>query len=210
LHSGENEMTKKTTNKTEKKATEDKIISAATLKKINSKLMSTKKDLEDQVEDLSAQVKKLSKKPEKKALKLLKKLEQGYQKKLVDLQTEFEERLASVSKVQDKVLERLPKVVAEKIISTENEIAKSIKSVKFLNTKPVSKSEPKAVTKTSTIASIKGIGPVMQKKLAEKGISTLEDLANTPSNKIDTLKEFEKERGFNTWKEQAVILLADK
>lgn len=210
MHLGENEMTKKTTKKTEKKATEDKIISAATLKKINSKLMSTKKDLEDQVEDLSAQVKKLSKKPEKKALKLLKKLEQGYQKKLVDLQTEFEERLASVSKVQDKVLERLPKVVAEKIISTENEIAKSIKSVKFLNTKPVSKSEPKAVTKTSTIASIKGIGPVMQKKLAEKGISTLEDLANTPSNKIDTLKEFEKERGFNTWKEQAVILLADK
>jgi predicted flap endonuclease-1-like 5' DNA nuclease len=208
LHLGENEMTKKTAKKTEKKITADKIMSAATLKKINSKLMSTKKDLEDQVEDLSAQVKKLSKKPEKQAIKLLKKLDEGYQKKLVDLQTEFEERLSSLSKVQDKVLERLPKVVAEKIISTENEIVKSIKSVKFLNKKPVSTPRPK-VAKTSTIASIKGIGPVMQKKLAEKGITTLEDIANTPSNKIEILMGFEKERGFNTWKEQAVTLLAN-
>jgi predicted flap endonuclease-1-like 5' DNA nuclease len=208
LHLGENEMTKKTVKKTEKKVTADKIMSAVSLKKINSKLMSTKKDLEDQVEDLSAQVKKLSKKPEKQAMKLLKKLDEGYQKKLVDLQTEFEERLASLSKVQDKVLERLPKVVAEKIISTENEIVKSIKSVKFLNKKPVSTPRPK-VAKTSTIASIKSIGPVMQKRLAEKGITTLDDIANTPLNKIETLKGFEKERGFNTWKEQAMTLLAN-
>jgi predicted flap endonuclease-1-like 5' DNA nuclease len=125
------------------------------------------------------------------------------------LQAEFEERLASLSKVQDKVLERLPKVVAEKIISTENEIAKTIKSVKFLNKKPVSKPQPKVTVKKLTIASIKGIGPVMQKKLAEKGITTLADIANTPKNKVEVLKQFEKERGFKTWNEQAKALLAD-
>ena len=36
-----------------------------------------------------------------------------------------------------------------------------------------------------------------------------EDIASTPSHKIEILKGFEKERGFNTWKEQAVTLLAD-
>jgi predicted flap endonuclease-1-like 5' DNA nuclease len=203
-------MTKKTAKKIEKKASEDKTLSAATLKKINSKLASTKKDLENQVDDLSAQVKKLSKKPGKQALKLLKKVEVGYHKKLVDLQTEFEERLASLSKVQDKVLERLPKVVAEKIISTESGIAKTLKAVTLTSKKPAVKPRAKVAIKASTIASIKGIGPVMQKKLAEKGFSTLTDIANTPKSKVETLKQFEKERGFGTWKDQAKALLADK
>lgn len=206
-------MTKKTAKKTEKKVPEDKSISAATLKIINSKLMSTKKDLEDQVEDLSAQVKKLSKKSGKQALKLLKKVEDGYQSKLVDLQTEFEERIASLSKVQDKVLERLPSVVAEKIISAETGIAEKLKAIKLTNkmpvTKPVLKSQAKPAIKKSSIASIKGIGPVMQKKLAQKGITTLDDIANTPKSKIEVLKQFEKERGFSTWNEQAKGLLAD-
>jgi predicted flap endonuclease-1-like 5' DNA nuclease len=209
-------MTKKTakkTEKTEKKISENQSISAATFKIINSKLMSTKKDLEDQVEDLSAQVKKLSKKSAKQALKLLKKVEDGYQSKLVDLQTEFEERLASLSKVQDKVLERLPNLVAEKIISTETGIAEKLQAIKLTNkmpvTKPVLKSQAKAAIKKSSIASIKGIGPVMQKKLAQKGITTLDDIANTPKSKIEVLKQFEKERGFSTWNEQAKGLLAD-
>ena len=207
-------MTKKTAKKTQNKVTEDKSISAATLKIINNKLMSTKKDLEDQVEDLSAQVKKLSKKSGKQALKLLKKVEDGYNSKLEDLQTEFEERLASLSKVQDKVLERLPNVVAEKIISTETGIAEKLKAIKLTNkkpvTKPVTKPRPKPAMKKSSIASIKGIGPVMQKKLAEKGITTLDDIANTPKSKIEVLRQFEKERGFSTWNEQAKGLLANK
>jgi predicted flap endonuclease-1-like 5' DNA nuclease len=203
-------MTKKTAKKTEKKVTEDKSISAATLKVINSKLMSTKKDLEDQVEDLSAQVKKLSKKSGKQALKLLKKVEHSYHSKLVDLQTEFEERLASLSKVQDKVLERLPKVLAEKIISTESGIVETLKAVALTNKKPATKILPKTAIKAPTITSIKGIGPVMQKKLAEKGITTLEDIASTGDSKIALLKLFENERGFNTWNEQAKALLAKK
>ena len=212
-------MTKKTAKKTEKKSAEDKSLTAATLKKINSKLTSTKKDLEEQVEDLSAQVKTLSKKSSKKAFKLLKKVEQSYHKKLVDMQTEFEERLASLSKVQDKVLERLPNVLAEKITSIESEIVKTVKGVKLTNKKLAfkpqekvtikpSKPQPKAAIKTATIASVKSIGPVMQKKLAEKGITTLDDIANTPKSKVAALKQFEKERGFNTWEEQAKALLA--
>jgi predicted flap endonuclease-1-like 5' DNA nuclease len=49
----------------------------------------------------------------------------------------------------------------------------------------------------------------LPKVVAEKGIITLDDIAHTLSNKIETLKEFEKERGFNTWKEQAMALLVD-
>ena len=145
------------------------------------------------------------------------------------MQTEFEERLASLSKVQDKVLERLPNVVAEKIVSTEAGIAGSLKAIKLTNKKPVtnpvvkpatkpkakvavkiSKPRPKPAIKKPSIASIQGIGPVMQKKLAEKGITTLDDIANTPKSKVAALKQFEKERGFNTWEEQAKALLAAK
>jgi predicted flap endonuclease-1-like 5' DNA nuclease len=193
--------------KTAKKVTEDKTVSAATLKKIDNKLMSTKEELESQVEDLSAQVKKISKKSGKKALKLLKELDDSYHRRLVDLQTEFEERLASISTMKDKVLELLPNVLAEKISSTESGTSKSVKSVKVINKAPASKPRPKAAIKTPTVASIKGIGPVMQKKLAEAGITTLEDIANTPKSKIEILKQFEKERGFNTWKIKAKALL---
>ena len=252
-HLGENKMAKKTSKKvakttakkttakkatakkttakktTAKKTTDEKNIATATLEKINSKLTSTKKDLENQVEDLSAQVKKLGKKSGKKALKMLKELDESYQRRLLSLQAEFEEGMATLSTVQDKVLERLPNVLAEKITSIEAGIAKSVKSVTGTNKKPVakpvvkpvvkprakpaskiSKPRPKAAIKQPTIASIKGIGPVMQKKLAEKGITTLEDIANTPKSKIQTLKQFEKERGFNTWKAQAKVLLAAK
>lgn len=218
-------MTKKTENKTEnktekktakkvtakkktaKKLTEDKTVSATTLKKIDNKIMSTKEDLESQVEDLSAQVKKLSKKSGKKALKLLKELDDSYHRRLVNLQTEFEERLASLSTMKGKVLELLPNVLAEKISSTESGISRSDKSVKVINKTPVSKPRPKAAIKKLTVASIKGIGPVMQIKLAEAGIMTLEDIANTPKSKIGILEQFEKQRGFNTWKEQAKALL---
>lgn len=193
--------------KTSKKVTEDKNVSASTLKKIDSKRMSTKEELESQVEDLSLQVKKMGKKSGKKALKLLKELDDSYHRRLANLQTEFEERLASLSTMKDKVLELLPNILAEKISSTESGTSKSVKSEKFINKTPASKPRPKAAIKTPSVASIKGIGPVMQKKLAEAGITTLDDIANTPKVKIETLKQFETQRGFNTWKVQAKALL---
>jgi predicted flap endonuclease-1-like 5' DNA nuclease len=197
--------------KTEKKGTVDKTISVTTLKKIDSKLTSTKEELESQVEGLSAKVKKMGKKSGKKAFKLLKELDENYQKRLANLQTEFEERLASLSTVKNKVLELLPNVLAEKISSNESGTGtvKSAKPVKVIDKTPVSKPQPKATIKTPTIASIKGIGPVMQKKLAEQGITILEDIADTPESKIETLKQFEKERGFDTWEAQAKLLLAN-
>jgi predicted flap endonuclease-1-like 5' DNA nuclease len=207
-------MTKKTEKKTAKKKNTSKIevnkISSATkLQQIDSKLTPTKENLESQVEDLSAQVKILSKKSGKKALKLLKKLDENYHRKLANLQTEFEERLASLSKMKGKVLKSLPKVLSEKISSNESVSDKSAKPVNVIHKTPVLKPQPKAAIKTTSVASIKSIGPVMQKKLADKGISTLDDIANTPKNKIELLKQFAKERGFSTWKEQAKSLLAD-
>jgi predicted flap endonuclease-1-like 5' DNA nuclease len=204
------ETPKKTTKNSKNKVKQGKTLSASALEAINSKLTSTKKDLENQVEDLSAQVKKLGKKSGKKALKRLKELDESYQRRLLNLQAEFEEGMVTLSTVQDKLLERLPNVLAEKITSIESGIAKSVKSVTGTNKKPVAKPRAKAAIKTATIASINSIGPVMQKKLAEKGITTLADIANTPKSKIQTLKQFEKERGFNTWKEQAKALLAAK
>tara|TARA_R110002167_G_scaffold298655_1_gene502992 strand:+ start:2108 stop:2725 length:618 start_codon:yes stop_codon:yes gene_type:complete len=197
-------MSKKTSKKEAKKTTK-KSISDAALKKINRKLISTKNALENQVEDLSLQVKKLGKKSGKKALKLFNELDANYHRKLVDLQDEFEERLASLSSMQDKVVE----LMTEKVTTTKSATAKLSKPVKPTKTKPKSTPQPKAAIKTATIASINSIGPVMQKKLAEKGITTLDDIANTPKDKIQILKQFENERGFSTWEGQAKTLLAD-
>jgi predicted flap endonuclease-1-like 5' DNA nuclease len=66
------------------------------------------------------------------------------------------------------------------------------------------------VPKAPTIASISGIGPVTQKKLADAGFTSLEDLANTPKSKIEALKQFEKTKGFTTWKTKAQALLNNK
>ncbi|MFT6806105.1 MAG: putative flap endonuclease-1-like 5' DNA nuclease [Glaciecola sp.] len=202
-------MTKKTEKKSAKKVTVDKTKSAATLKEINNTLTSTKKNLETQVEDLSAQVKKLRKKSGKKASKMLKKLDASYHQRLLHLQTEFEQGLATLSTVQDKVLERLPNIFSVKSNPTKTDAAKSTKPVALKTKAPISQPQPKPPVKNSTIASIKGIGPVMQKKLAEQGITTLADIGNTPKSKIEALKQFEKERGFTTWKEQAKTLLAN-
>jgi predicted flap endonuclease-1-like 5' DNA nuclease len=223
-------MTKKTLKKkTAKKVSEGKTLSASTLKKIENKLTNTKEDLESQVEDLSAQVEKVSKKSAKKASKLFKKLDESYRQRLVKLQAEFEARLGSLLAVKNKVLNQLPNILSEKNSKaeittqskTEGSIIKSAKPALQKDKKPVSKPQPKVANNTSTprpktvtkplsIASINSIGPVMQKKLAAKDITTLDDIANTPKSKAAVLKQFEKERGFNTWKEQAKALLAAK
>jgi hypothetical protein len=51
---------------------------------------------------------------------------------------------------------------------------------------------------------------VIQKQLAAAGFTSLEDLANTPQSKTNALKQFEKTRGFNTWKPEAQALLGSK
>ncbi len=188
------------------------------LKEINAKLKSTQKDLQKQVDDLTSQVKTLSKDPSKPARKLLKKIEKGYHKKVAQLQDEFDERMESVLKMQDKVIEQLPKELADKLnLKSSNPTKKTPKSsakppASKAKTTPAAK--PKAAKprapKAPTIASINGIGPVVQKKLAEAGFTNLEDLANTPASKVEALKQFEKTRGFNTWKEKAQALLNSK
>lgn len=193
------------------------------LKEINAKLKSTQKDLQKQVDDLTSQVKTLSKDPGKPARKLIKKIEKSYHKKVAKLQDEFDERMESVIKLQDKVIAQLPKELAEKLHLKESSQAKPAKKASKSTKAPAAKAKktttakpktakPRAAktTKAPTIASINGIGPVVQKKLAEAGFTTLEDLANTPANKIEALKQFEKTRGFNTWKEKAQALLNNK
>lgn len=192
------------------------------LKDINAKLKSTQKDLQKQVDDLTSQVKSLSKDPSKPARKLIKKIEKSYHKKVAKLQDEFDERMESVLKLQDKVIAQLPKELVEKLNLKESGSAKGAKKATKTTKAPAAKAKTKKAApakpraakprsaKAPTIASINGIGPVVQKKLAEAGFTTLEDLANTPASKAEALKQFEKTRGFSTWKEKAQALLNNK
>jgi predicted flap endonuclease-1-like 5' DNA nuclease len=141
-------------------------------------------------------------------LKLLKELDESYHRKFVNLQTEFEEQLTSLSAMKGKVLRLMPNVLTGKINSNESETAELVQSEKVIHKSSATKPRPRTAAKISTIALIKSIGPVMQKKLAAAGIATLDDIANTPESKIESLKQFEKERGFDTWKKQAKALLA--
>ena len=230
-------MAKKPQKNTEKKMKKVKSKGDTMLKEINAKLKSTQKDLQKQVDELTSQVKSLSKDPSKPAKKLLKKLEKSYHKKVAKLQDEFDERMESVLKLQDKVIAQLPTELAEKLNLKESHTAKPAKNTskqskasapkakksatestakksspakKAPAKKAPAKTAPAKTAKAPTIASIKGVGPVIQKKLAAAGFTSLEDLANTPADKAQALKEFENTRGFETWKEQAQALLNKK
>lgn len=239
-------MAKKIQNTSKKKVKSDTSKGDSILEEINAKLKSSQKNLQKQVDELTSQVKTLSKDPGKTARKLFKTIEKSYHKKVAQLQNDFDKRMDSVLKMQDKVIAQLPKELAEKLHLKTSSTAKpakkpskstkspAVKVNKSPTTKPkflpkvvktvkpakpkaspkvakaVKPAKPKSSPKTATIASINGIGPVMQKKLAEAGFTSLEDLANTPESKTEALKQFARTRGFNTWKENAQALLKSK
>jgi len=216
-------MAKKPQKNDKKPKTADNIKSEGLLEGINAKLKSSQKDLQKQVDDLRSQVKTLSKDPSKTARKLFKSIEKSYHKKVSELQDDFDQRMASVQKIQDNVIAQLPKELAEKLkrktsdsdkASNKAEKTTTVKAKKSPTVKAKTKAEPKApakakpiIAKTLGLASINGIGPVMQKKLLAAGFAKLEDLANTPVNKAAALKQFEKSRGYGNWKKDAQALL---
>lgn len=194
--------------KIEEKVTEEKNKGKSMLKELKNKLKSSQKELQQQVDELTAQVKALSKDSAKPAQKLFNKLEKNYHQKMSELQVEFDDRLESLSKMQDKVVAQLPKELAEKLNLKEKSPEKPEKDApkKAKAAAPKKARAPKA----PSIASITGIGPVIQKKLAEAGFNTLEDLVNTSESKVEALKQFAKAKGFDTWKQQAEELLGKK
>jgi predicted flap endonuclease-1-like 5' DNA nuclease len=207
-------MAKKKQNTSKKNMKSDSI-----LEEINTKLKSSQKDLQKQVDDLTSQVKILRKEPVKTARKLLNKIEKTYHRKVVELQDDFDKRMVSVLKMQDKVIAQLPTELAEKLhlqTSSAKKAAKKPSKTAKTTAVKVKKSgavKPKAAPKASkkpTITSIVGIGPVTHKKLVEAGFTRLEDLANTPKGKIEALKQFERTKGFNTWQKAAQDLLDKK
>lgn len=212
-------MANKNQDTVKKKVKSDTSKDDSMLGEINAKLKSSQKDLQKQVDDLRSQVKSLSKNPGKSARKLIKKIDKNYHKKLTRLQKDFHERMESVHKIQDKVIAQLPTELAERLhlkaSSAKKPPNKASKRAKAKGSDEMA-SQPKVEAKTVilktvpmalTIASIKGIGPVIQKKLAAAGFTSLEDLANTPTTKIEALKLFEKARGFDTWQKEAQVLL---
>jgi predicted flap endonuclease-1-like 5' DNA nuclease len=203
-------MAKKNQSTAKKKTKSNNSKGESLLEEINAKLKSSQNDLQKQVDELTSQVKTLSKDPSKKARKLFKSIEKSYHEKVAQLQNDFDKRMESVQKIQDKVIAQLPKKLAEKLNLKSSSPAKSpVKPAKTAKATAV-KAKKSTAAKTPTIASINGIGPVIQKKLAAAGFTRLEDLANTPASKATALKQFDRSRGFNNWTKEAQALLAKK
>ncbi|MFT5676288.1 MAG: putative flap endonuclease-1-like 5' DNA nuclease [Paraglaciecola sp.] len=205
-------MAKKIQNTSKKKVKSDKSKGDSILEEINAKLKSSQKDLQKQVDHLTSQVKTLSKEPGKTARKLLKTIEKEYHKKVAQLQNDLDKRMVSVMKVQDKVIAQLPTELAEKLHLKASSAAKTPKTT-AVKVKKQAAAKPKIAPKAPkkpTMISINGIGPVTLKKLTEAGITSLDDLANTPKSKTEALKQFEKTKGFSNWKKEAQALLDKK
>jgi predicted flap endonuclease-1-like 5' DNA nuclease len=216
-------MAKKNQDPAEKKVKSNKVKSnkvkgKSMLEDINAKLKLSQKELQRQVDELRSQVKVLSKDTGKTAGKLIKKMDKNYRKKLAQLHNEFDERMESVHKAQDKIIGQLPTELVEKLhLKASNVVKPATKASKKATVKVDGKNieKLKTVAKTTksttpTIASIKGIGPVLQKKLADAGFTSLEDLANISASKTEALKPFEKNRGSTTWQQEAQALLDNK
>ena len=118
------------------------------------------------------------------------------------LQNEVDERLESLRALQQKMVDQLPNELMEKLHLKTHATEQAITPTK--KTRP---SRPRVSNKAPTIASISGIGPVIQKKLADAGFTTLEDLINTQEDKASALKKFAQTKGFDTWQKQAKELL---
>ena len=174
------------------------------LKNIEGQLKTSKKDLIEQVKTLSKDLAKFKEKNSSK--KIIKKIEKKYKQESEVLKREFNETLSKLHELQEKMMDSLPSASE---LTQKLKINQASKETTAEPKAPPAKkaSTPKA---KSELAAIKGIGPVTQKKLEQAGITSLEDLANTPSNKQEALKSFEKVKGFETWAQQAKELLAGK
>lgn len=200
-------MSKKIKEKNEKKTQKGKSSiskpkNKTALKGVKEKLKLTKKDLKNQVSVLTNEVKSIGKKTSAPTRKMIKKLEKKYKKKILKLQQKFDTKLAFL---QDKVVAKLPDEITEKLhIKTKyednissNTATKTLDKVKRLTPK----------SKESSISDIKGIGPILQKKLQEAGVTKVDELANPSEAQTLALKQFEKARGFESWQIQAKELL---
>jgi len=192
----------------------------ALVKDINTKLKGTRKELQGQVNDLNKQIKTLQKDLNKSVekdikkptMKLIDKLEKNYQDQMKKMQKEFDERVESLSALQDRLISHLPQEVIDKLHLKEA-------PKKTPARKPAAKKAPVAARKTAApkpnkpktrapkISDIKGIGPVLQKKLAEAGIKEVSDIASPSAANQKALEEFKQTRGYETWQSQARELL---
>lgn len=196
----------KTDSKKSVKKTKSKKSTKSFLKNLKGKLKASRKELMSQVDKLSHEIADLKKnKPSKE---IIKKLEKKYKKQKTSLKKDFNKQLNKLQTMQSKVVESLPQEVMQ-TLHISNKTSETDKAPKKTNTAKVANtSQAKTAQPKSELSAIKGVGPATVKKLQEAGITSLEDLANTPSNKIDALKSFEKTKGFETWKEQAKALLS--
>lgn len=169
--------------KSDTKKTKSKKKGKSALKKLTGKLKASRKELMSQVDQLTHEINAFKNKHSSK--KIIKKLEKKYKKQITNLQQDFNEQLDKLHAMQSKLVDSLPKDVLQKlhISGSEQEVTKPEKKT------AASKSKTRAKPK-SELSSIDGIGPVTLKKLQEAGITSLNDLANTPESKREALKTF--------------------
>ena len=152
--------------------------------KTNKNQIALQEKLQKQVVKLTTEVTEQSQQSEKNIAQLLTALESSFDEKLKKLQADFDLRI-------------------ENLIA--NQHATPSPTQKPTSKQPANKT--KAVIKKPTIASLKGVGPITQKKLAEAGFTTLKQIATPPVSKAAALQQFKKIRGFDTWQHQATALL---
>ena len=172
------------------------------LKNVKEQLKVSKKDLIDQVNVLSKEISDFKNKNSSK--KIIKKLEKKYKKEKTNLQKEFNEQIEKLHAIQENLLSHLPKEL------TQTLNLKNSNNNKVVKTKPALSNKVAPTRSKNELAAIKGIGPVTLKKLQDAGITTLEDIANTPDNKVEALKSFENTKGFQSWEQQAKDVLSKK
>jgi predicted flap endonuclease-1-like 5' DNA nuclease len=164
---------------------------------VSKKLKSTRKDVERQIEDVNDQIQELRKELTKPALKLIDSIERKYEVQLKKMESEYDQRLEALHKTQEKFLNMLPQEISQHL--------------RFAQAKNTQASVKKAAATVKTeLDKIKGIGPVLQKKLSDAGIKTLDALTNPSKAQADALEAFKSKRGFDSWKAQAEALLKGK
>ena len=192
--------TKKSDKKSKKEALTSKLKKQrdAVSDKLSGHLHDVQQDVQNQLGELDGQIKKLKKELKKPALKLVKKIEKRYNKQLKALQKDVDKRLAALQKTQERILAQLPDEISSKLGKKDAE-------------KPSPRRTPKrpvVAQKGPGIADIKGVGPVLQQKLNDAGITQLSQIAQPTKQDQAALQAFSSSRGFSSWQAQASKLLA--
>lgn len=197
----------------------DKIV-----KKVNKEFEKTSAQIEKLINDALKQFDTLQNQIQDPVKKLLREIDDLREREMKRFHDEMERRLGEFQDIQSAVMERLG--IASKTAEKAAPVAKSpakatggAKAKPAAAKKPAAKKAPaqkakpaatkpaaKAVNK-SDLTLVKGIGPATAKKMADLGISSIDQIANPSAAEKEKLQAFAKMKGFDQWSGEAKKLL---